>query len=81
MTGPCSKTCGGGMQIKTRMCDNPRPSCGGGKCKGSSTHSINCNNICCPGKILFILIDFDQLLIEHYTVVWEICDSKNILWC
>ena len=47
--GPCSKTCGGGIQTKTRVCDDE---CGGGKCKGSSTSSIKCNDVCCPGKIL-----------------------------
>ena len=49
--GPCSKTCGGGTQTSTRVCDDPEPSCGGKKCEGSSTNSIKCKNSCCPGKI------------------------------
>ena len=60
--GPCSKTCGGGIQNYTRLCDNPKPSCGGRKCKGPSTDSSNCSDICCPGKIMFILTGF-QLVI------------------
>ena len=49
--GPCSKTCGGGTQISTRVCDNPKPSCGGKECEGPNTDSIKCNDFCCPGKI------------------------------
>ena len=52
--GPCSKTCGGGTQNYTRVCDNPKPSCGGKKCDGPSVHihQDKCNDICCPGKII-----------------------------
>ena len=50
--GPCSKTCGGGIQNYTRMCNNPKPLCGGKNCKGVSNYIIrNCNDICCPGTI------------------------------
>ena len=51
--GPCSRTCGGGMQNYSRVCDNPKPSCGGKICDGPSTlmHQDKCNNFCCPGKI------------------------------
>ena len=58
--GPCSKTCGRGIQNYTRVCDNPKPSCGGKECKGPSSHFIKCNEFCCPGKIAisFVLITF-----------------------
>ena len=51
--GPCSKTCGGGMQNYTRVCDNPKPSCGGKQCDGLSIHlhQDKCGDICCPGEI------------------------------
>ena len=52
VNGSCSKTCGGGIKHDTRVCDNPRPSCGGKKCEGPSTHSSTCNEICCPGNSL-----------------------------
>ena len=51
--GPCSKTCGiGGRYRYTRVCDNPKPSCGGKQCEGSSTFTISCYDInsCCPGN-------------------------------
>ena len=51
--GPCSKTCGGGVQNYTRVCDNPKPSCGGKQCEGPSvyTHKQICNGECCPGQM------------------------------
>ena len=50
--GPCSKTCGGGVQYYTRVCDNPKPSCGGEWCKDINISSpIDCNMDCCPGKM------------------------------
>ena len=56
--GPCSKTCGGGIKHDIRVCDNPKPSCGGKKCEGPSTNSSKCNEICCPGKILLVLATY-----------------------
>ena len=49
--GPCSKTCGGGIQNYTRACDNPKPSCGGEECKGLAIYAPKkkCNDFCCPG--------------------------------
>ena len=55
--GPCSKTCGGGVQSLTRECNNPAPSCNGKQCKGNShfVYPGKCNDFCCPGKkILWI---------------------------
>ena len=53
--GPCSKTCGGGIQNYTRVCDNPEPSCGGEKCAGPSIYTIQtCNDNNCPGKTIQI---------------------------
>ena len=42
---------GGGTQKYTRVCDDPKPSCGGKECKGPSSNSKSCNGFCCPGKI------------------------------
>ena len=52
--GPCSKTCGGGTQNYTRVCDNPKPLCGGKECKGPSRNSTKCNEFCCTGKALML---------------------------
>ena len=54
--GPCSKTCGGGLQNITRVCDNPEPSCGGNICSGLSVYQNSCNIHCCPGKLVINLI-------------------------
>ena len=56
--GPCSKTCGGGTLSLFRLCNNPKPSCGGKNCSGFSTFPFKmpCKNVCCPGKKLTILL-------------------------
>ncbi|XP_070177224.1 coadhesin-like isoform X4 [Littorina saxatilis] len=50
----CSKTCGLGHQIvtKVRTCTNPAPSGGGRSCSGSSSISetVSCNIRLCPGE-------------------------------
>ena len=50
--GPCSKTCGGGMQEYTRTCNNPTPLCSGLSCRGNNTREESCNAFCCSGKDL-----------------------------
>ena len=49
--GSCSKTCGDGIRIDNRTCNNPTPNCGGLHCTGSSTREKPCNESCCPSKI------------------------------
>ncbi|CAC5394260.1 unnamed protein product [Mytilus coruscus] len=44
----CSVTCGDGVIIKTRTCDNPPPSDGGLNCDGSKTETSHCNLGKCP---------------------------------
>ncbi|XP_078315009.1 uncharacterized protein LOC111129774 isoform X2 [Crassostrea virginica] len=39
----CDKTCGGGSQIRHRVC-------GGGNCAGDSLESVSCNSHPCPGS-------------------------------
>ena len=53
----CSKSCGGGIWVKMRACNNPLPEHGGSKCiliNGTTglTESIEeiCNRKICPGK-------------------------------
>ncbi|XP_064650357.1 A disintegrin and metalloproteinase with thrombospondin motifs 6-like [Lineus longissimus] len=40
---PCSRTCGGGVKIKQRYCNNPKPLYGGTKCKGVDLMADICN--------------------------------------
>ncbi|XP_024120845.1 properdin [Oryzias melastigma] len=44
--GPCSVTCGEGLQLSIRKCDNPAPKYGGEYCKGTSSRSTVCQSSC-----------------------------------
>ncbi|XP_054610510.1 A disintegrin and metalloproteinase with thrombospondin motifs 2-like [Dunckerocampus dactyliophorus] len=41
--GSCSRTCGGGVRIRTRNCDSPPPANGGHTCFGNSYEFLLCN--------------------------------------
>ncbi|XP_023416681.2 A disintegrin and metalloproteinase with thrombospondin motifs 16 isoform X2 [Cavia porcellus] len=45
---PCSRTCGGGVSHRDRLCSNPRPSHGGKFCEGSTRTLRLCNSRKCP---------------------------------
>ncbi|KAM4875937.1 A disintegrin and metalloproteinase with thrombospondin motifs 16 [Thomomys bottae] len=45
---PCSRTCGGGVSRRDRLCTNPRPSHGGKFCEGSTRALRLCNSQKCP---------------------------------
>ena len=49
----CSKTCGGGVQMRKRTCTNPPPAHGGKDCStlGPQTSTRECNIQECPGKM------------------------------
>ncbi|XP_014847654.1 PREDICTED: A disintegrin and metalloproteinase with thrombospondin motifs 2-like isoform X2 [Poecilia mexicana] len=42
--GQCSRTCGGGVQFRTRSCDNPSPANGGRPCRGATYQFQMCNS-------------------------------------
>jgi len=46
--GSCSKTCGGGVQTRSRYCNNPAPSNGGASCPGLGHQNNPCNAQGCP---------------------------------
>ena len=46
---PCTPTCGGGTQNRTRDCTNPPPANGGANCTGAVAEARNCNATDCPG--------------------------------
>ena len=46
----CSVTCGGGLQLQTRTCDNPTPQHGGDPCTGTDSQNITCADWTCPRK-------------------------------
>ncbi|VDI32931.1 Hypothetical predicted protein, partial [Mytilus galloprovincialis] len=47
----CSKTCGGGRQYRSRICNNPSPNAGGLDCNGVSRENSSCSSNVCPGII------------------------------
>uniref|UniRef100_A0AAR2ITF6 Thrombospondin 1a n=1 Tax=Pygocentrus nattereri TaxID=42514 RepID=A0AAR2ITF6_PYGNA len=44
----CSVTCGGGLQTRNRLCNNPVPKHGGKECVGDSKGTRLCNSQDCP---------------------------------
>ncbi|CAL8271243.1 unnamed protein product [Lota lota] len=44
--GACSSSCGEGLMMSIRLCDNPAPQYGGQNCVGTSTQSAVCRNTC-----------------------------------
>jgi len=45
--GVCSASCGGGVEVRRRKCDNPPPSNGGSTCQGEDEDSRKCGEIKC----------------------------------
>ncbi|XP_065552177.1 A disintegrin and metalloproteinase with thrombospondin motifs 13 isoform X5 [Lathamus discolor] len=43
----CSRSCGGGVAIRQRFCNNPRPAFGGQECHGASIQVEMCNTQAC----------------------------------
>uniref|UniRef100_A0A668UA49 Peptidase M12B domain-containing protein n=1 Tax=Oreochromis aureus TaxID=47969 RepID=A0A668UA49_OREAU len=43
----CSRTCGGGVALRTRQCNNPRPAFGGNDCEGPDIEAELCNQQPC----------------------------------
>ncbi|XP_053692822.1 A disintegrin and metalloproteinase with thrombospondin motifs 20 isoform X2 [Sabethes cyaneus] len=48
----CSRSCGGGVQISTRVCDSPSPENGGKYCIGIRMQYRSCNSHDCPDDTL-----------------------------
>ncbi|XP_073692711.1 hemicentin-1 [Garra rufa] len=48
--GPCSVSCGQGIQERIRFCNNPPPANGGPSCEGPNVDSRNCQASLCPGE-------------------------------
>ncbi|XP_075041291.1 hemicentin-2 [Mixophyes fleayi] len=46
--GPCTRTCGMGVQERARLCNNPPPSNGGTPCMGRDVDVRTCNLLPCP---------------------------------
>ncbi|KAK3092788.1 hypothetical protein FSP39_007241 [Pinctada imbricata] len=44
----CTASCGHGIIVQNRACDQPAPKYGGQACKGNNTRTISCNVTPCP---------------------------------
>ncbi|XP_023931784.1 uncharacterized protein LOC106153735 isoform X3 [Lingula anatina] len=44
----CSKTCGGGVKFRVKLCNNPAPANGGAHCAGNGLYRQDCNTSPCP---------------------------------
>lgn len=89
--GSCSKSCGGGNQLRQRVCEGPF--FGGEPCNGEKTELRNCNEKRCPGEssnqmFYFIyaptLRQLPEVLINmRLTEPHEICGEENygsVVW-
>lgn len=46
----CNASCGGGIQVRSRACNDSRPMYGGKECEGPSMNEQVCNTQKCPGE-------------------------------
>ncbi|XP_042144868.1 semaphorin-5A isoform X4 [Ixodes scapularis] len=67
----CSVPCGGGVQLRERLCDSPRPSGKGAECQGPSREQRDCNIHECHSP--------PTAEDEEWTEwsVWSLCDHNN----
>ncbi|KAK0073653.1 hypothetical protein PV326_013199 [Microctonus aethiopoides] len=89
--GECSRTCGGGVRVTERECDNPRPSNLGRYCLGERRRVEVCNaNPCDPDKPSFRATqcseyDSQRILSDGVLHTWKPYDRAGldpcILYC
>ncbi len=78
--GACSKSCGGGNQIRTRTCTNPTSFCGGTNCPGSNTENKNCNTqACCTPTTTYYKI-CDKWIGGHACIRNNLCISGTCVF-
>ena len=59
-------SCGGGVQRRERLCNNPEPEHGGADCKGPETSAKNCNRFECRLSIhlyFYLLFSYIKVLL------------------
>ncbi|XP_065051141.1 uncharacterized protein LOC135680862 isoform X2 [Rhopilema esculentum] len=67
---PCDVSCGGGIQIRSRSCNNPAPKSGGKYCEGVAVESRECNKFACTASC-----DFESGL-----CTWSNLNDDNFDW-
>ena len=62
----CSETCGQqSIQMRMRICMNPRPQYGGKDCPGSRFKIRHCTMPSCQGKLLCIYTEYSSIIIKR----------------
>ena len=82
--GDCSKSCGGGTQMRTRKCDSPSPANGGKDCFGPNQNFRQCNKQKCPSEynysiplvFLFLKMEIGNSKIVTYKTLVTIVSAK-----
>ncbi|XP_073256310.1 A disintegrin and metalloproteinase with thrombospondin motifs 18-like [Porites lutea] len=79
----CTRTCGGGIQWKTRTCTNPSPRNGGENCAGDSKGLYRiCNIRPCPADSEEYRVTQCKVFDPSYTQIWYIGgNSACNLYC
>ena len=65
----CSESCGGGIQTRTRICEDDS-NCVVDSCTGSSSQTRECNEVACPGSYISmtIIVQMETSLVFDITV-------------
>uniref|UniRef100_A0A4W5MN02 ADAM metallopeptidase with thrombospondin type 1 motif 2 n=1 Tax=Hucho hucho TaxID=62062 RepID=A0A4W5MN02_9TELE len=71
--GSCTRTCGGGVQFRTRECDNPRPANGGRTCLGANYQFQLCNSQECEE----LYSDFREEQCRRLDTEYEFHNNKH----
>ena len=49
----CTRSCGGGVKIRSRKCNSPAPNSCGSTCPGKAVEQVPCNTQACGGELFF----------------------------
>ena len=61
----CSKTCGNGRRVRSRLCNNPAPSHGGAFCIGDANNTEACLVLKCPSKTIFYYLLLGNIMLQY----------------
>ena len=65
--GTCSATCGSGIRVRRRMCNNPPPIGGGDECPGRHVQRQHCRRPPCTGMFMNTVINYNNKGVWRYT--------------
>lgn len=79
----CSVTCGEGIRMRTRTCNNPPPGVGGLDCIGPANATERCSERICEGKLNFIFSILSSILRLLYEIMsfkrnWSVFHFFNV---